>query len=114
SPASSDGRAARESIAIIGMSGRYPHSDNVNRLWEHLAQGRDLIDEASRWSMPPRATENGVAGRRGGFLDDIDRFDPMFFNISGIEATYMDPQQRLFLEESWKALEDAGYAGAAL
>ena len=52
--------------------------------------------------------------KHGSFLDDIDQFDPLFFNISGLEATYMDPQQRFFLEESWKALEDAGYAGTGI
>jgi len=50
----------------------------------------------------------------GGFLQDIDQFDALFFNISGSEATYMDPQQRLFLQEAWKALEDAGYAGTRI
>ena len=50
--------------------------------------------------------------RHGSFIESFDRFDPVFFGISGLEATYMDPQQRLFLEEAWKALEHAGHAGA--
>ena len=96
-------------IAIIGMSGRYPKSANLDELWEHLAQGHELIDEISRWSAA------NPKGRRqvGGFLCDIDHFDPSFFNISGSEAACMDPQQRIFLEEAYKALEDAGYVGDA-
>ncbi len=57
----------------------------------------------------------GVAGKTvcpdGGFLDDVESFDPLFFNLSPNEATLMDPQQRLFLQEAWHALEDAGYGG---
>jgi polyketide synthase PksM len=107
----------REPIAIIGMSGRYAKANSVYELWDYLASGTDLIEEVTRWDLSQHfvaaTTEgNGYCGH-GGFLKDIDQFDPLFFNISGIEATYMDPQQRLFLEESWKALEDAGYAGAA-
>ncbi|MEX1830139.1 SDR family NAD(P)-dependent oxidoreductase, partial [Luteibacter sp. CQ10] len=89
-----------EPIAIVGFSARYPHADDAEALWKHLAQGDDLIDPI----------EGSPHGRRG-VVAGIDRFDAMFFNISGVEATYMDPQQRLFLEEAWTALEDAGYAG---
>ena len=70
----------------------------------------------SIWSM---ATICSIRRRRArdcarGVVSGIDQFDALFFNISGVEATYMDPQQRLFLEESWKALEDAGYVGEAI
>ena len=101
----------KEPIAIIGISGRYAKSQSVNELWEHLAQGTDLIEEISRWELPQSYLKEANTCKHGSFISDIDHFDPYFFNISGLEASYMDPQQRLFLEESWKALEDAGYAG---
>ncbi|MGG3111556.1 beta-ketoacyl synthase N-terminal-like domain-containing protein [Bacillus velezensis] len=95
----------KEPIAIIGMSGRFAESENLHEFWEHLAAGRDLIKKADRWDVSDSQCQYGS------FIEDIECFDPVFFHISGREATYMDPQQRLFLEESWKALEDAGYAG---
>lgn len=101
-------------IAIIGMSGRFAKSETVYELWEHLAGGNDLVGEVSRWDLS-RYDKHGMSfPQQGSFVDDIDRFDPLFFNISGSEAEYMDPQQRIFLEETWKALEDAGYAGAGV
>lgn len=108
--ASMDSRRG-EPIAIVGMSGRYGGSDDVDQLWEHLAQGDNLVEEVSRWDLSRYYSADDPRCRHGSFIDGVDTFDPTFFNISGIEATYMDPQQRLFLEESWKALEDAGYAG---
>ncbi|XXT21477.1 SDR family NAD(P)-dependent oxidoreductase [Sorangium sp. So ce429] len=93
----------KEPIAVIGMSGRFARSRDLEELWEHLARGDDLIDTAANAAYP-----------YGSFLQSIDEFDPLFFNISGVEATYMDPKQRIFLEEAWKALEDAGYAGVNL
>lgn len=102
---------SREPVAIIGMSGRFAKSGSVHQLWKHLSEGTDLIEEATRWDLSKHYLENENYCRHGSFLEDIDRFDPLFFKISAIEATYMDPQQRIFLEESWKALEDAGYAG---
>ncbi|QCW26357.1 amino acid adenylation domain-containing protein [Lysobacter enzymogenes] len=105
----------REPIAVIGMSGRFAQSDDSAELWRHLAAGRDLIEPASRWpdAAWPGDGEEPVC-RHAGFVRDIDRFDPLFFRISRADAAYMDPQQRLCLEESWKALEAAGYAGRAV
>ncbi|WP_160717044.1 SDR family NAD(P)-dependent oxidoreductase [Chitinophaga solisilvae] len=105
----------KEPVAIVGISGRFPQSDGLAEFWEHLAQGNDLVEKVTRWDLDAHDADfaaNEKACRYGGFLRNIDRFDASFFNISGLEATYMDPQQRLFLEESWKALEDAGYAGS--
>ena len=103
-----------EPIAIIGMSGRFAESETLDAFWQHLAAGHDLVKPVSRWSaaecvVPGTANTNYCSSVSA--IDSVDRFDPAFFGIAPQEATYMDPQQRLFLEESWKALEDAGYAG---
>ncbi|HKR63481.1 MAG TPA: beta-ketoacyl synthase N-terminal-like domain-containing protein, partial [Thermoanaerobaculia bacterium] len=96
-----------EDIAIIGIAGRFPDAENVDAFWRNLAAGH-----CSFRDVPPgRWTESDLPEhRRGAFLDDIDLFDPLFFNMSGAEAEMSDPQQRLFLEECWNALDDAGYA----
>ncbi|KYG96802.1 SDR family NAD(P)-dependent oxidoreductase [Paenibacillus polymyxa] len=104
----------REPIAIIGMSGRFAGSDNVHELWNHLKNGDDLVEEVTRWDLSKYQEKHASYCNHGSFLGDIDKFDPLFFNISGLEATYMDPQQRLFLEEAWHALEDSGYAGTGM
>jgi len=70
-------------------------------LWDHLAHGRDLVQPVLRWELPETdADGEPLPCRHGAFLRQIDTFDALFFNISGIEATCMDPQQRLFLEEA--------------
>ena len=97
-------------IAVIGLAGRFPDAPDAETFWQNLAAGHCSIREAP----PERWPAQGIAHNRGGFLENIDRFDPLFFNMSGLEAEMSDPQQRLFLEECWKAFEDAGYAGAAL
>ncbi|MFF0826321.1 SDR family NAD(P)-dependent oxidoreductase [Brevibacillus sp. NPDC003359] len=104
----------REAVAIIGMSGRFAKSDHVDELWGHLENGTDLIQEVTRWNLSKHFPDGSSYCNFGSFLDDISTFDPLFFNISGQEASYMDPQQRIFLEEAWRALEDAGYAGASM
>lgn len=104
-------------VAVIGMSGRFPGASNLEEYWNNLRDGKSSVTEVprDRWNIeeyydPEVDKLNKTNSRWGGFLSDIDKFDPAFFNISGMEAEVMDPQQRLFLEECWKSLEDAGYA----
>ncbi|MBT2404443.1 MULTISPECIES: SDR family NAD(P)-dependent oxidoreductase [unclassified Streptomyces] len=108
-----------DAVAVIGMSGRFPMARNLREFWENLATGRDCVTEIpeGRWPLegfyhPDRdeAVAAGLSyGKWGGFLDGFDEFDPLFFAISPQEAMSMDPQERLFLQESWNALEDGGY-----
>lgn len=108
-------------IAIIGMSGRYPKADDLEAFWRNLEAGLDCIGEIppERWDgeafYDPRPGQPGKTnGKWGGFIDGVDRFDPLFFNISPREAEYIDPQERLFLQCAWETLEDAGYTRANL
>lgn len=107
--------AAVEPIAIIGLACRLPGADNAEAFWQLLRDGRDAIvpvpperwDAASLYDPDP-SVAGKMASRWGGFLTNIDLFDPTFFGISPREATHMDPQQRLLLEVAWEALEHAG------
>ena len=106
----------KERIAIIGVGCRFPGGVNAtDSLWKLLVEGREGVVEvpSDRWNVERYYDpEPGVAGksivRRGGFIDDIDQFDPQFFGISPREAPYVDPQHRLLLETAWEAIEDAG------
>ncbi|MGP6087640.1 SDR family NAD(P)-dependent oxidoreductase [Antarctobacter jejuensis] len=102
-------RLTDEPIAIVGMSGRYPGAETLERFWQRLEADDEMLTPVTRWSLP-----ESVTCRRGGFLDGIAEFDALFFNISGTEARHMDPQQRIFLEECWHALEHAGHAGTGI
>ncbi|MDI1352801.1 MAG: beta-ketoacyl synthase N-terminal-like domain-containing protein, partial [bacterium] len=108
-------------IAIIGVSGRYPQANDLDEFWENLKVGKDCISEipSDRWSVDKYHDTNkdsyGTSySKWGGFLADVDKFDPLFFNISPREATLMDPQERLFLQTAWNTIEDAGYARTQL
>lgn len=96
-------------IAIVGMAARLPKARNAEELWENLVGGRDCISEIPQSRYARRRNRDALGRYRGGFIDDLDRFDSLFFNISPREAETLDPQERLFLEVSWEALEDAGY-----
>lgn len=117
----SDAEIRDEDIAIIGASGRYPQASDLNAFHTNLAGGRDCISviPRTRWDHAAyfdadRTKAGKCYSQWGGFLDEVDRFDPQFFNLSPREAELMDPQERLFLECAWSALEDAGYTRSGL
>ena len=112
-------RTDEDAIAVVGMACRFPGANDLAEYWKLLEAGADAITEGRRddgfWSGAvgdPDAEE--VINRRGAFVDGIDWFDSRFFRISPIEARLMDPQQRMLLETSWQALEDAGVAPDSL
>jgi acyl transferase domain-containing protein len=115
-------RSRNEPIAVIGCSCRFPGgSTSVESYWRLLQEGRDGIREVppGRWNVDEfYDAELSLPGtmntRWGGFLEELDQFDPGFFGISVREASTLDPQQRLLLEVSWEALERAGYAADRL
>ncbi|GCE45199.1 glutamate-1-semialdehyde-2,1-aminomutase [Thermosporothrix hazakensis] len=111
----------QEPIAIIGMSCRFPGAESLTAFLQLLQNGDDAIREvpADRWNAqtfysPEANTPGKMNTRWGGFLDQVDQFDAPFFNISPREAVRIDPQQRLILEVSWEALENAGHAPDSL
>ncbi|MFH1083974.1 MAG: beta-ketoacyl synthase N-terminal-like domain-containing protein [Pseudomonadota bacterium] len=111
-----------KAIAVIGMNGFMPGAKNLDQFWLALKNGENLVSEipADRWdhdawlASKPSSGKQSPGARWGGFMSQVDKFDPLFFGISPREAELMDPQQRLFLEVAWKTLEDAGYKASAL
>jgi amino acid adenylation domain-containing protein len=107
-------RAGRgyDPIAIVGMAGRFPSCDSVEDLWRSLLAGRECledVEESERERSPVLPTEDAVDRvRHLGLLRDAEMFDSGFFGIPHEEAVWTDPQQRVFLECAWAALEDAG------
>ncbi|MDE0673518.1 MAG: SDR family NAD(P)-dependent oxidoreductase [bacterium] len=102
-----------DGIAVVGMAAKFPGADNLGAFWDLLDSGADAVTDGRRdagaWDGVVGDPESAdVAYRRGAFVDGIDRFDSRFFGISPLEAQLMDPQQRILLETSWQALEDAG------
>ncbi len=108
--------ASNEPIAVIGMGCRFPGGvDSPESFWELMTAGRDAVapfpEERLRLAQTLGANPFNADGEplwHGGFIDDIDQFDPHFFGISPREAQSMDPQQRMVLEVAWEALERAG------
>lgn len=115
-------RSKSEPIAIIGMSCRFPGGANdPDAFWQLLHNGVDAIAPvpSQRWDVdnyydPDPDASGKIYTRSGGFLQQVDEFDPQFFGISPREAVSLDPQQRLLLEVSWEALENAGIAADRL
>lgn len=108
------GKAGNADIAVIGMSGRFPGAMNIKEFWRNLCDGVESISyftdgQVIKEGVAPEVLKKPGYVKAWGALEDIDRFDALFFGYSPREAEVLDPQQRIFLEESWKALENAGY-----
>jgi acyl transferase domain-containing protein/acyl carrier protein len=102
-----------EPIAVIGMAGRFPGADSVEALWQNLRAGVEGIsrfrrEELESSGVDPALLDHPDYVMAGGVLDDVDLFDAGFFGFSPRDAELLDPQQRLFLECAWQALEAAG------
>ncbi|MBF6181917.1 type I polyketide synthase [Nocardia otitidiscaviarum] len=105
-----------EGIAIVGIGCRFPgHVRNVDDFWRLLLDERDGVREVpdDRWTAAgfydrDAGRPGHMRTRTGGYIDDVTAFDAHFFGITPTEAARIDPQQRLFLETTWEALQDAG------
>src|SRR5690606_8637970 len=115
SPSSAE-RYDEHAFAVIGMAGRFPDPPTLDGIWAHLAAGPrrhgevppDRCDTADHYD--PEWRPGTTTSKWAASLSGIDAFDAPFFRMSPLEAEDMDPEQRLFLTEAWRALEDAGYA----
>ena len=101
-------------IAIIGMSGRFPGADKVEAFWNNIAAGHKSIrffsdEELLAAGVSPEDLRQPGYVKAGAPIQDIEQFDASFFGYTPREAEIMDPQQRIFLEIAWEALEAAGY-----
>ncbi|MFD7490919.1 beta-ketoacyl synthase N-terminal-like domain-containing protein [Streptomyces sp. NPDC059832] len=94
-----------EPVAVVGMAGRYPDAPDLAAFWHRVRAGHGSA------SAPPPGRPGGEIGH---YLERVQDFDPEFFGIDVREAALMDPQERLFLETAWEALEDAGCTGGRL
>ncbi|MDL5610974.1 non-ribosomal peptide synthetase/type I polyketide synthase [Bacillus halotolerans] len=109
-------------IAIIGMSLNVPGASTKSDFWDLLEKGENGIREfpasrlkdAADYLKSIQSEFNGNQFVKGGYLDEIDRFDYSFFGLAPKTAQFMDPNQRLFLQSAWHAIEDAGYAGDSM
>lgn len=119
-----EGRTAAkkdDGIAIIGISGAFPNARNLDEFWSNLKNGVDCISEipAERWDHsryydPEKGKKGKVYSKWGGFMDEYNCFDPLFFQLTPRDAEQLDPQERLFLECAHSAIEDGGYTRQSL
>ena len=101
-------------VAVVGMAGRFPGARNVEEFWQNLRAGKESIthfsaEELLRYGDREASIANPNYVRVGRIIEDDDQFDAALFGYSPREAELVDPQQRLFLECAWEALEHAGY-----
>lgn len=104
-------------IAVIGMSCRLPGAGSVDEFWNNIVNGVESIsfftpEELKQAGVGEDVLNNANYVRANGIIEGIENFDASFFGIGKREAEIMDPQHRVFLEEAYKALDDAGYSNA--
>ncbi len=111
----SDAYDPEAGVAIIALAGRFPGARDVEALWRNLVEGKETISRFAEDELEPASPSDMAARsdpayvRARGILDHVEMFDAAFFKISPREAEVTDPQQRVFLETAWEALERAGY-----
>ena len=103
-----------DGIAVIGMAGRFPGADSVSAFWDNLCSATESIatlseEELAAAGVSATTLADPAYVRRAALLNGIDEFDPEYFGMNPYTARMMDPQQRLFLQTAWHALEDSGY-----
>lgn len=101
-------------IAVVGLSARVPGARNIDEFWKNLCDAKESITRLSDEEIIEAGVDSGILKnpdyvKAWGVLEDADKFDAHFFGYNPREAKILDPQQRIFLEEAWKALENAGY-----
>jgi len=106
-------------IAIVGMAGRFPDANSLDEFWINIRDGVESLDTLTKEDLDAAGVSASVYQHpdyvaKGTYLKDSAMFDAEFFGISPAEAEIIDPQQRVFLECAWHALEHAGYAPDAL
>ncbi|MGH9237567.1 MAG: amino acid adenylation domain-containing protein [Vicinamibacterales bacterium] len=105
-------------VAVVGMSGRFPGAPSIESFWSSLVDGLEGIshlteDEMRAAGVPPAALADPHYVKAAALLDDVEGFDAALFDYTPRHATIIDPQQRVFLECVWAALEHAGYGAGA-
>ncbi|WP_068774891.1 type I polyketide synthase [Paenibacillus sp. FJAT-26967] len=113
---------SEQDIAIIGISLKLPLAETPEEFWHNLRTGLDCVrgipparqQDVDRYLEFIGQNPDQITYGEAAYLDEIDKFDYSFFKLSPKEASLLDPNQRLFLQTAWKAIEDAGYGGSKL
>ncbi|ACL75339.1 non-ribosomal peptide synthetase [Ruminiclostridium cellulolyticum] len=118
-----NGNKKYKDVAIIGISAKLPNANDIDEYWSNLEKGVDCIrpfppsrrKDVEGFILHYTSAKKGeIKYSHGGFLDEVDKFDYKFFRLLPKEANTMDPNQRLFLQTAWEAIEDGGYGGGKL
>ncbi|MBK6639837.1 MAG: amino acid adenylation domain-containing protein [Bacteroidetes bacterium] len=111
------GKTVEDGIAIIGMSGRFPGADTVDQMWQNLLDGKETTSFFKDDEIDPfidaSVKNDPYYVKARGVISNADKFDAGFFAVNPRLAELMDPQQRVFLEVCWEALENSGYTAAS-